>query len=143
MENTLLLQHHTLTNATVKRTVNGSVYGSVNGAPDGSPKATVNPKRTANLTKKGLTKSITVITLIEVAQVITMSKMLTTREIKKALEEVGLSYTQEHISYLIRRGYFPGAIKGPSINSPWRVPEESVTKLIESLTRVEAKGDDQ
>jgi len=69
-----------------------------------------------------------------------MSKMFSTREIKKALEEVGLEYSKEHISYMIRQGYFPGAVKGPAINSRWRIPEESVQKFIETrITRVEAK----
>ena len=67
-----------------------------------------------------------------------MTKMLSTREIREALEEVGLKYSKEHISYMIRQGYFPGAVKGPAINSRWRVPEESVEEFIRTkITRIE------
>ena len=67
-----------------------------------------------------------------------MTRMMTTREVQKALEEVGLKYTREHISYMIRQGYFPGAVKGPAANSRWHIPEESVRKFIEvHVTRVD------
>ena len=68
-----------------------------------------------------------------------MPKMLSTKEVQKALAEAGVSYTVEYISYLIReKKYFPGAVKGPARNSPWYVPEESVKAFIENhLTRIE------
>jgi len=44
------------------------------------------------------------------------------------------------VSYMIRQGYFPGAVKGPTINSRWRIPEENVQKFIETrITRVETE----
>ena len=69
-----------------------------------------------------------------------MSKMLSTREVRKALADVGLSYTIEHISHMIRKGYFPGAVKGPGVTSRWRVPKESVDNFIKTrITRVEVE----
>ncbi len=71
-----------------------------------------------------------------------MTKMLSTSEIRKALEQVGLYYSREHISYMIRQGYFPGAVKGPATNSRWRIPEESVQKFIETkITRIPKETD--
>jgi len=67
-----------------------------------------------------------------------MPKMLSTREVRQALEEAGLNYSNVHVVYMIRKGYFPGAIKGPSVNSPWRVPKDSVEQFIKTrITRVE------
>ena len=67
-------------------------------------------------------------------------KMLTTRETQQAIAEAGVIYTAEYISYLIRKGYFPGAVKGPSRNSPWYIPEESVRKFIDTqLTRIDGR----
>ena len=69
-----------------------------------------------------------------------MSKMLSTRDVQKALAEEGLQYTIEHISHMIRKGYFPGAVKGPAKNSPWRIPEESLQEFIETkLTRIDKR----
>ena len=66
-----------------------------------------------------------------------MPKMLSTKEVQKALAEAGVSYTVEYISYLIRKGYFPGAVKGPSRNSPWNIPEASLNDFIDNrLTRI-------
>jgi len=66
-----------------------------------------------------------------------MATMLSTKELQQALEKVGLDYTKEHLSYMIRQGYFPGAVKGPAINSPWRIPEASVQRFIETkITRI-------
>jgi len=69
-----------------------------------------------------------------------MPKMLSTREVQKALEKEGLQYTIEHISHMIRKGYFPGAVKGPAKNSPWRIPEESLQEFIDTkLTRIDGR----
>ena len=69
-----------------------------------------------------------------------MTKMLSTREVQKALAEAGVSYTVEYISNLIRKGYFPGAVKGPSRNSPWNIPEESLQEFIDTqLTRIDGR----
>ncbi len=62
-----------------------------------------------------------------------MSKTLSTRDIKNRLDEEGLPYSIQHISYLIKQGYFPGAIKGPGISGRWRVPENSVENFIADL----------
>ncbi len=71
-----------------------------------------------------------------------MTSMLSTKELQQALKKVGLIYTKEHLSYMIRQGYFPGAVKGPAINSPWRIPEESVQKFIETkITRIPKETD--
>jgi len=69
-----------------------------------------------------------------------MPKMVSTKDVQRALQEVGLKYTTEHISHMIRQGYFPGAVKGPAINSRWRIPEESVQEFIKTrITRVDAR----
>ena len=69
-----------------------------------------------------------------------MAKMLSTKEVREALAEIGLTYTIEHVIYMVRNGYFPGAIKGRGKTSPWRVPEESVQKFIETqVTRVKSE----
>jgi len=62
-----------------------------------------------------------------------MPKTLSTRDIKNRLDEEGLPYSIQHISYLIKRGHFPGAIKGPGVSGRWRVPKESVEKFITAL----------
>lgn len=67
-----------------------------------------------------------------------MVRMLSTHEVRDALAKVGLTYSIEHVIYMVRKGYFPGAIKGPGKTSPWRIPEESVKQFIETkITRIE------
>jgi len=54
-----------------------------------------------------------------------MPKTLSTRDIKNRLDEEGLPYSIQHISYLIKRGHFPGAIKGPGVSGRWRSVEHT------------------
>ena len=68
-----------------------------------------------------------------------MPKTLSTRDIKNRLDAEGLPYSIQHISYLIKRGHFPGAIKGPGISGRWHVPEESVEKFIATLKEKSVK----
>ena len=69
-----------------------------------------------------------------------MEKMLSTREVKDILsEQVGLDYTIQHITYLIARGYFPGAVKGPGRTSRWRIPQSGFDHFIESVKRESTK----
>ncbi len=71
-----------------------------------------------------------------------MTKMLSTREVQKVLADAGLSYSIEHISRMIKKGYFPGAVKGPGVTSRWRIPQKSVDEFIGTrITRVETERD--
>jgi hypothetical protein len=47
--------------------------------------------------------------------------MHTTRQVRAELRRrVNLSYSLQHIGYLINHGRFPGAVKGPAKNSHWQ-----------------------
>jgi len=63
-----------------------------------------------------------------------MQKMLTTRQVQAELRRrVNLSYSLQHISYLINQGRFPGAVKGPAKNSHWQIPESALEHFISTL----------